>query len=273
MDILNNERKEFIKASIESALNLAECSPFSPYLSTSNGRYVLECENQEQANMEVDRILEQAHGTEHYCFTWDGYATEDGIKRDAAFLEIGFQGQEMAKVLCQFYELDDGRVSALEPAFVTREKPNRLGSPLMGVLTEDERGLIKTSPVFVFLAIAGADGTVDKKETDAFIQNLQSPPATDNGLIRYVFADCQKSGLQYINAILGSRQLADPDQTFALIADAADKLGENGSELKSTLFDLAKRIASSSGGFLGFGSKIGKEEKAILDIMQMHFKC
>lgn len=113
--------------------------------------------------------------------------------------------------------------------------------------------------------VAGADGSVDKKEIQAFQKQLASGLETDSALLMRITV---QTILQYddlMKDIATSR--VDPQATLERIIQILDTRlpQEEAMAFKVSLIQMGKTIAEASGGFLGlFGSKISKKEKRVL---------
>ena len=129
--------------------------------------------------------------------------------------------------------------------------------------------LLAHSVIAVFLIIAGADGTVDKKEVQAFQKNLLAgvlgvgeceiiPVAfmkAAEGLEQRLSEISQMGGENIAGLVAASRQIVE-----------AGAGAEKAAVFAKALYDMAESIAmASGGGFLGMGSKVGKEEKVVLN--------
>lgn len=129
--------------------------------------------------------------------------------------------------------------------------------------------LLAHSVVAVFLMVAGADGTVDKKEVQAFQKKLVEgvlgvgeceimPIAfmkSAAGLDQRVSDIGQMGGENIAGLVAASRQIVR--------AGAGD---DKAAVFANALYDLAEAVAKASGGGLfGISSKIGKEEKIVLN--------
>ena len=134
---------------------------------------------------------------------------------------------------------------------------------------EEHWEIVAHSIVAVFLLVAGADGNVDKKEAEAFQKKFVEGMVGDSeckimpvALIRAIGAldqrisdISQRDGGEIAKLVAASRQVVE--QTAG---------PERASIFARALYDIAESIAmASGGGFLGLGSKIGKEEKVVLD--------
>ncbi len=136
-------------------------------------------------------------------------------------------------------------------------------------LNEEHARAFASAPILVFLLIAAADGTIDKKEIKQF-QQLLLKKEYQALLAMMQLADVSIS--DYIQALLS----AETDYITELQKVSA-ALDENLSQDRATaiklmLLSLGKGIAESSGGFLGvFGSKISKEERVALAVITQIF--
>ncbi|MEK1939461.1 MAG: hypothetical protein AAAB16_03705 [Pseudomonas sp.] len=142
--------------------------------------------------------------------------------------------------------------------------------------SSEEWAQLRDAPLAVFFMVAGADGKVDEKEIKAFgdlfkesgkypsvlMQRIMSeltPHAPQGQALLMDFLERYTSGNFYAPLyFLGVNQLLAKNTEGSLAAD-----------LKADLLAFGKAVASSSGGgFLGFGSKISKEEKAALSVIE-----
>ena len=132
-------------------------------------------------------------------------------------------------------------------------------------LTDEEWHTLLFAPLWVFTAVAGADGSVDDAELTALGRVLEkSLYIRDNLLrellgtiardLRTVFHDFKRDGrsvdegLSDVGRMLDSRLLADHAVAY-----------------KAALFALGDRVArSSGGGLLGIGGRVSTIEKAAL---------
>lgn len=138
-------------------------------------------------------------------------------------------------------------------------------------IVESEIGLLNSeleklqkSPFLIFFIVAAADGKVDKKEVEAFIKILSTPEILKNELMAYLISNVGSK----IPNIISEMAIGQKDYIGELTAlkEVIDtKLGaEHANNFKITLLKIGKKIAESSGGFFGLGSKISKEEKTAL---------
>ena len=120
------------------------------------------------------------------------------------------------------------------------------------------------APFAVFLLVSAADGTINKKELKAFGNALKKQ--RDSFLFEIL-----SSSSKAPNEIM-SDLLANPDTVpvkLKNIVETVDRrvLQRHAISLKFALYDIGRRVAESSGGFLGFGKKIrGDEKRALVGI-------
>ncbi|MEM7468370.1 MAG: DUF4299 family protein [Pseudomonadota bacterium] len=132
-----------------------------------------------------------------------------------------------------------------------------------------EKALI-AAPAAVFLLVAAADGTIDKKEVNAFQKNVVKSLASDNESVQ----ELTLAGLAQFQEILGGLQQGGPELCVSLLSlvrsAATDKMDEESATLFcDQLYGMGEAVAKASGGgFLGFGSKISAEEQGALDLIK-----
>lgn len=120
------------------------------------------------------------------------------------------------------------------------------------------------APFLVFLAVATADGKVDKKEGRAFHKILAQAGDLSSQLLRQVLAQATDHAAQFIEA-LSSGKITPLEELESIKKIAGDRLDEEEANLfKKSLLAIGIRVAEASGGLFGFGSKISKQEKAAL---------
>ena len=132
-------------------------------------------------------------------------------------------------------------------------------------MTADDWASLAKAPCMVFLMVAGADGSIDQKEMAVFgkilghhhkipISIVQKVLGITQNNIQGLIEELTQSGrppvmeLMYVSALLRSGKLSEQD---------ARNFGE-------FLYALGEAVASASGGFLGLGSKINKQEAEVL---------
>ena len=139
-------------------------------------------------------------------------------------------------------------------------------------LTPEEKAeALAMAPASCFFLVAAIDGTIDKKEIKAFVKDLQQQSNHGNELIKTVFQAAParfENDVSQISELGGGAILMLPLKLITARAYATEIAPELADEFCQTLYDLAVKVASASGGFLGFGNKIGKEEQSALDLLK-----
>lgn len=138
--------------------------------------------------------------------------------------------------------------------------------------------IIAQAPFVIFYLVSAADGNVDKKEIEAFQGQCL---ALALGLKSLVGEGVQGIFVQYLGdmqAVMSRvvAELASAEgavESLKRIRGAVDDSYPESEALaiKKFLFQIGHQIASASGGFLGFGSKVSKEEKAVLTAIAQIF--
>jgi hypothetical protein len=129
--------------------------------------------------------------------------------------------------------------------------------------------VLKRSPFLVFFIVAAADGKVDKKELLAFLEILFDSDKYPNVLFNRILENVRNDvstivsgiadkNLDYIEELSNLRRIIDDNFS-----------PEDAIAFKMSLLMISKEIAEASGGFLGFGNKIRKEEKAAIAAIAM----
>jgi tellurite resistance protein len=243
------------------------------------------------------------------AFVKDGYVTLDTGKTDALIVDVRFADNVEQKIqfiipyrnanhpqgfavhrlkLTQLEGISSDEVDALSNAFFDGIEAHAEGGKLWEEKYVDQAGdtaeltgedasefspedfeALKRSPFLVFFIVAAADGKVDKKELLSFIEILSDPEKYSNGLLNRIVTNVindvsiivttlADSSLDYIEELGNLRRIIDdnlpPEEAIAF---------------KMCLLLIAKEIAEASGGFLGFGSKISKDEKVAIAAIAM----
>lgn len=130
--------------------------------------------------------------------------------------------------------------------------------------SEDDFELLKQSVFLVFFLVAAADGKVDKKELIAFVTLLSNPEKINNSLLNRIVTNVISDAPAIVTEI--ARQDINYIEELRRLKTVINKNLSAGdaNAFKLSLILLGKEIAEASGGFLGFGSKISKDEKAAL---------
>ena len=123
--------------------------------------------------------------------------------------------------------------------------------------------VLQSAPLWVFTAVAGADGKVDKRETAALSAILSEAESFRHETVKTIFAGAAEQ-LEALRA----EQAADErllGQAFAEIREVVDRnmASADAREFKLALLAVASRIAEASrGGFLGLHGRVSQDEKA-----------
>jgi tellurite resistance protein len=135
--------------------------------------------------------------------------------------------------------------------------------------TPEEWETLLKAPVLVFLLVAAMDGKVDEKEVKGFQKILREAATYKSELLRNILIATMDKIPAILAQILSSS--GDAGRTLQQVKAIAEaKLPVEEAKLfKQSLLYVGKQIAESSGGFLGFGSKISKEEKAALNAVAL----
>jgi hypothetical protein len=133
----------------------------------------------------------------------------------------------------------------------------RIALPRAAEVSAEDREVLVRAPLLVFLLVAAADGKVDRKEVAAFQSVVTGVMTTATPLLR----DAMSKMLPELDSHLAEVQRRNPVEELKRLASILDTKYPNEAEaFKHTLVAIAIQIAESSGGFLGLGSKVSKEE-------------
>lgn len=143
--------------------------------------------------------------------------------------------------------------------------PNAASSGSGDGPSEEEWGVIAQAPVVAFLIVAAADGNVDKKEAIKFSEVLGSLAAQQEheSLSKMMVLAAQNFQQIMPNLMSGNFDPAAMLQEFRQIVETRFSEDE-AMMMKTSLLVVGHKVAESSGGFLGLGSKISKVEKKAL---------
>ncbi len=125
-------------------------------------------------------------------------------------------------------------------------------------VTAEEGEMLARAPLLVFLLVAAADGKVDKKELASFEAIIDAVMEGASPLLRKAMSEMLPQMERFLGDMMGRNPVEDLQRVAAIL----DAHYPNEAELfKRSLVAIAIKIANSSGGFLGLGSKISKDEK------------
>jgi hypothetical protein len=137
-------------------------------------------------------------------------------------------------------------------------------------LTGEDWATLAKGPCLVFIIVAAADGKIDNKEMGLFGGILQSHEAIPSEIFSKILGIAKNNVQVFCQDILTSGvspaiqllELGSLIHSGRIPRDEADLIARG-------LCGLGMAIASASGGFLGFGSKISKEEAAALRVLEL----
>lgn len=233
----------------------------------------------------------------------DNYVTFDSGKTDTLVVDIRFSDAADKKIqymlpyrsasdakgfgiytlkVTKFDGIPTDQVNELTNAFVDGIESHEHGSRVWSDFRLDEGSNSKAAegrddnmedslvfaPFIVFMLVSAVDGKIDKKEYDAFLKIMQSPEKYKSAVLNRLASD----GISKANGILEKLVVRSKElpQLLYMIVNYIDKSMEQDERrsFKHALYTIGEDIAKSSGGFLGFGSKISKEEQAALDALE-----
>lgn len=147
-------------------------------------------------------------------------------------------------------QMSQARVSVARPAVAAASGPSA-----------EEMTMITRSPLLIFLLVAAADGKVDKKEFNEFHNVIVGVMTGATPLLR----DAMSRLLPRMEQTFDELEDVNPAEELQRLATVLDThYPKEAMAFKEQLLNIAVKIAESSGGFLGFGSKISKDEKAVI---------
>ena len=134
-------------------------------------------------------------------------------------------------------------------------------------ISEEHWAIIESAPVAAFLLIAGADGTVDRKELKVFARRLAAGlVGKDDSPIMAVAVQRASFGLEDRLDQLSKKSARELAKLVAVSRHAIhqDAGAEAADVFSKSLYAMVYQVARASGGMLGLGSKIDKNEKIVL---------
>jgi hypothetical protein len=137
-----------------------------------------------------------------------------------------------------------------------------------GDLTAEELQTLAYAPMAVFCMVAAADGNIDKKEIEAFRQELLKGLLTDSEILIRVTMGAMEGFEEMITKLLSQEENILMKLVEARVLLDNRLPAEESHKFRLSLMTLGEAVASASGGFLGvFGSKIDKKEKKVLSAL------
>ncbi len=245
-------------------------SPGVPTAVSSEARFIalnhdnggLGDEPPDQTTLTFDDFAEIAD--DHITWLGDGLALTDSIEGDdwSALLAAA------SARATGFFDREDLLQDSAEPEADQ-------GDELLG-LSMKQWNLVTSAPAALFLLVAGADGTVDQKEFDAF-QEQVTAGAFGSGESEYMQLALMRAGAN-MGELLQHLSQRPGEELAKIVAAAQQQIAqasgaEEAGKFADALLDMGEGIAKASGGgFLGFGKKIGKEEAAVLSGLRQILK-
>lgn len=140
-------------------------------------------------------------------------------------------------------------------------------------LSDNEIDLMLKAPVLVCILIAGADGTIDKKEIkEAITQTQKQTSAALAGYLREVSQDFEDK----LKVLIQSYPHSPAERGEAIMSELGqldlvfNKIDRHyAAHIYRLLKELASKIASSSGGILGMNT-VTDEEAKYMDLSMIH---
>jgi hypothetical protein len=145
--------------------------------------------------------------------------------------------------------------------------------PVFDTLSDKEIEVMLRAPLIACILIAGADGNVDRKEVKKAIHHTQRNAAKAKAtvvdyfkLVEVDFEDKLKIVMQSLPLDVESRNHLIVEELTTLNSILPKLKNTFAVEFYSRMRDLAHEIASSSGGVLGIGNKVGDEEARYVEL-------
>jgi hypothetical protein len=144
--------------------------------------------------------------------------------------------------------------------------------PELSKLTEPELELMYKAPLLVSVLIAGADGTIDRKEIAGAIRSVQKKQQFSVSSVAEFFKEISNDFEDKLKMIIQGYPYESTQRTPLLVADLAElnpvlaKIDPPfAAEFYQTLLVLADKIARSSGGLFGL-RKVGEAEALYMQL-------
>lgn len=138
-------------------------------------------------------------------------------------------------------------------------------------LTEEESGLMLMAPAFVTILIAGAEGSIDHKETD-WAAKITHMRADNNTILQNYFQEVDQNFTDMLDELIiampedADERSAKINKELSKLNDILPKLDKTfATEFYKSMLSLSGQVAKASGGVLGYGS-VSPEEKKYLGL-------
>lgn len=125
---------------------------------------------------------------------------------------------------------------------------------------------LQKCPAIVFMMVAAADGSIDEKEVNTLKKIIQDIPHHESKLFQASLA-MLVSDFEGIIKSCSVPVLQNLSTLIDIITEVRESIPEEADAFCRALYDLGEKVAKASGGFFGFGKKIGKEEEATLSLL------
>lgn len=140
--------------------------------------------------------------------------------------------------------------------------------PARTEMTADDWAILAKSPCLVFLLVAACDGSIDKKELIQFGKLLTNHAKEPTPIVRKILNITTNNVGTMFESMSDTNASADLLVVGGLLRSG--KLpAEDAKAFSAFLYKLGEEVASASGGFLGFGSKISKKEAEMLEALKV----
>ena len=124
----------------------------------------------------------------------------------------------------------------------------------------DDARTLSRAPLLVFLLVAAADGKLDRKEFKKFGEVLEQAANCPSPRLRQAINDMLPTMATIFEDV--TQEHFNPIDELQRVAQIMDtQYPAEARVFKESLLSLAIQVAQASGGFLGFGNKIDKDEE------------
>jgi hypothetical protein len=135
-------------------------------------------------------------------------------------------------------------------------------------MSEPEWTALTLAPMWVFSAVAGADGKLDAKEVAAIVQVMDRAPLAESHLLREVLEECHRDVDELFLRYRGDARTVD--EGLSEVRRVLDRRAsaQEGRLFRRGLYSIGVHVAKASGGGLfGRGNPISWEERAALSLL------
>lgn len=167
-------------------------------------------------------------------------------------------------------ELVEALLAAPNASTPSPPPPSAATPSPQGELSAEQLATLDSGVVIVFLMIAAADGSIDRKEVMSFHKTLSGFGDLPPGLFKGMLLRCQHQLEHHLNALTsGGTSVVALLAQLTGVREVLNACPENERTMVAQgLYRLAHDVASSSGGgFFGLGAKIDKSERAALELI------